>query len=1515
MDGATIILILNILLGVFCLLGFLIGFIRGVRKAGLRLLVFALFLGIILLITPAVSNLVAGIKLSFLENMSVQDYLSTQISNDPSIAEFMNEVPVLQAYANQLPTLVLNLLVYVLLLYIVGFVGLILYSIVAKIVFKKNKEKKHNYKNPKITLPNQSNQLQQIDTKKQKKHRLLGGAVGAIQAFILLIATFVPVSGLLNIATSAIYKDTVSASEESSDVSPYTALGDYLLEEGVLTHETLSYLDLYSKSIIGKSSHILGADTLVFDSIAKIRVDGEKIALRQEILCISEALDEAEFLLEFLSNSENFKIENITVEQYERLEKAVDKLLELKTIKVVIPELLPYAIKKIDIPEVQGIDISNNVNRLIELMCNKKDFISNLKSDIKAVINILKVLKQNDIISLLNAEEIDTDAVIQKLKLDKNSDDQAYDVAFELFDYALNSKTFRNAISEAVNVGLEIAENEINKLKAEKVTNEIIIAKIDTKNVDWNNQKENFKEILKNALIIYDTIDLDELKSFNDIYKFDYKTVINSACSAINKLINSPLFEAGENGVDVYDSLMTGLNQTKYGEYINFSSTANDDFWSQNSQLFSDALDYYEEYIDYDDISTIIDDLDYDTLESLISRLLDSSIVNCFKSNIFEYACKLIPESVYAGQFGESIEGTVNKIIDELIENNTTLGGMKQDVIAMYHIVREVIENDLIDTFKTSPLNVTEVFELISKEDSNQKNIADRLVEYFLSAPNTKRIFIDVLNLGESIAEIKIEELTQTDLELTLISADDVEWGNFEAELKEIFDTILSVEFLEESMTLNFQGEEINIPVDIPSSIEKAGKVLDLIKNLEVFNYEGGNIIDDVLLNLNTKYSEYLDFSALVGESSVSNQFEAIKAIAESLINSGVITDLSDKQFNLNDVDLCSLLGKFSSTFEDKEGIERSYINAIVTTLLENNLVKPTLKYGINHVNDNLMTNIAENISNISDKEVKLIINTDAIDDENCKANIVAFFDNFASYLKTVEYQQLKDDPVKTILSSNLTLVGSLLDNIKSNGLFDECVVDGEDYEGLYASLMGALSESEYNQFINFDVVTSNDFTWNSELSALQSAINAVLEKEITFIKDELPVTKSLYDFIKDDEDVSILIDYFTSEDVNNIIQPMISSELFVPSVKLLINFGIDEINKVINNPQNSINYIATYEHFNEQKDEIIDIIQSLLNIAKLDSYELSKVNNVIIGSAMNSLNKNANRISGDGVFKEVYNGLISYLQTLENGDKLQVLLNEYTDPLNVEWIELLNMAIEYETLFDGSNKERLQALFARVYDDNEYGVISGHLYDIYTSMTDENADSLNVLTSVNGLRLLSNCNKDKTLNFIEFVGEFTGNSTLLKLKGYDVTNLNNLAVLTAFNNHKENIDSIDNAISLLDDLIEINDSTAIDTTIDFANQFVTIQGLTKLKGLNLSSEKEKLASINSNIDSLSIESNQEDIDIIVLSLSQSEIIMNMLPDSSVNLPDTLDSMVISSIETQLDDELAKTKVKAILGL
>lgn len=1519
MSANIIVLVLNILLGVFCFIGFLFGLGRGLKKAGLRIGVFFVFVLLIALFTPMISSLLAGIQLPFLQNMSLHEFMKVQIESSPEITTLLTDVPALESIVSQFPLIAVNIVVYIVSLYVIGFVGYIVYLILKKIFIKKNKKKKNL--EPNITIINGTPVILDKPVK-EKKRRLLGGLVGALQGFCLLLATLVPITGVIGMVSQFVYAPAVSASE-GHDRSKYTAVGNYLIDNNILSPELLGYLDSYNSSVVAKTTTMFGIDKVGFDAITSMKVNGERIKIRQEITFIVEAVNDVPFVFNMLDSASGFDFNEMTAADFDSLEKAIDSILSSKILKVLLPEIIPYVVEQLNITEYQGVDIRGNIDKIVDLLCNNETMMETLKSDVKAVIKVAKVIVTNGILSEIQQEPVDTSSIISILKADVNEDGKDYDVAFELFDGVLSSTTFRNLLAEGMNIGISFLEKSMQDgMMPENYTGTLKLARIKTENVNWTNTANSWKEIVKNALMIYEEVADQTFESPDDWLNSDYEKIITSGCEIINQLVNSPIFDAGsldlENAnspkVNVYRSIMEGLNASEFGEYINFVATDANNFWTENAQLMIDIVAYAKNYVDIEnfDYDTFIETVDFDATEDLIEDILGSSALNCVKSNVF----KLIKDIDFGtGEYSAQLKATVDNIVDDFVRNNASIGGMSSDVLGIYRIAREVMKSGIVEKFQAETIDIKEIIELLKLEDANNKNLTDRVTEHLFSGANLKNVFVDLLNLGLDIGEEAIESFVGEEGDIGRVSETNINWNTIETQFKTIFNKLLEVEFLDEPMVLNVPDDTISIPVDIVSSIDTLGNVLQDLKNLDIFNYgTDKNVIDDILVELDKKLNKYLDVTTLTGDVSVKAQFTSLKNIVKALLDSGVVTDLSNARFDFSVVNISEIANKLSAKI-DVDGQEKTYTNIVFTNLLGSDLVRSGLINALDEVNKGFLAEFAESLST-QDNTVMLVINKEALNDESAKANIIAFFENAVSYLKTVDIDDLESDTINTLLGSDLALVGSLLDNIKGNSLFGP--IDGEapeDYKGLYVSLIDALSTSDYSTLLDFSVAKQNDFTWNTELSTVETAIDAMLTKRITVLVESVPTEKNLIQFITDGGDYSKLIEELTEADIENIVSPIIDSKLFVSLVKTVLNTAVEKLNTTINNPLNVIPEFSTTTEIVAQKAETVLVIKKMLPLLKLENFELTDGNAETIGTALNALNANANRAGDIGAFKPMYDGILTYLYTMDNGDKLQTLLAEYTDPLNVDWVDLIKLVAVSDDLLSSANKTKVVSLFTDIYDDADYGAIVGKLIDLYLNMTVEGADQFGILVGLNGLETLASCDSQKTATILEFMNDLMTNDTLQKMETYDLTNANNLAVLRAIHTAKDTLEDIDGFADFLEALDLINDSTAVNNTIDFALQFTTVDKLADLKNMNYGEEAAALRQLETSVNALSPTSTQEDINNIVSNMIATKTCTELLPANSVSVPDLLKPTFATAIDDSQTTQTIKTQLKSILGI
>ena len=126
----------NILLAVFVVLGFLWGLGRGLKKSLLRFGFFIGFVIIFALISPIIAKALLGINVGTgtIEEMIKQALLEIEFIND-----IVASNPGFMDFITQLPLILVNLVLFIVLALVAKMLSWVGYSITAKIVFRKNK--------------------------------------------------------------------------------------------------------------------------------------------------------------------------------------------------------------------------------------------------------------------------------------------------------------------------------------------------------------------------------------------------------------------------------------------------------------------------------------------------------------------------------------------------------------------------------------------------------------------------------------------------------------------------------------------------------------------------------------------------------------------------------------------------------------------------------------------------------------------------------------------------------------------------------------------------------------------------------------------------------------------------------------------------------------------------------------------------------------------------------------------------------------------------------------------------------------------------------------------------------------------------------------------------------------------------------------------------------------------------------------------------------------------------------
>ena len=122
MTPAILMLILNIVFVVFIGVGFLQG-LCGVKKSALKFTCFIVGIVLSAFLTPVISKAVMQIQLSYNgQMMSLSNIVLDMINQSLNIKNITSEIPALAELFKNIPLMVGNLLVFIILCYIMSFI-------------------------------------------------------------------------------------------------------------------------------------------------------------------------------------------------------------------------------------------------------------------------------------------------------------------------------------------------------------------------------------------------------------------------------------------------------------------------------------------------------------------------------------------------------------------------------------------------------------------------------------------------------------------------------------------------------------------------------------------------------------------------------------------------------------------------------------------------------------------------------------------------------------------------------------------------------------------------------------------------------------------------------------------------------------------------------------------------------------------------------------------------------------------------------------------------------------------------------------------------------------------------------------------------------------------------------------------------------------------------------------------------------------------------------------------------
>lgn len=261
MSAGAIIAIIDVVFVVLLGLGFLQGFLRGVKRSSLEFGLTVAGVIIVALITPVVTNAVLNINVS---GGTLQEMIIDALRSNADIASVLDTSKTTLELINKVPTLLVAAVVFLALNLTMRGIVYAVYKLISLVFKSKKKEKELGL----------------------KRNRWAGGLISTVKMFLFVLVIFMPMTSLVKLAAQIIPEDTTEVSAAVEDGTGDSSTGDPSSEGGVLDSLPSIVKNIVhgvNRSAFGVINGVGNIDDFMLDGVAKIEINGERISLRSEI--------------------------------------------------------------------------------------------------------------------------------------------------------------------------------------------------------------------------------------------------------------------------------------------------------------------------------------------------------------------------------------------------------------------------------------------------------------------------------------------------------------------------------------------------------------------------------------------------------------------------------------------------------------------------------------------------------------------------------------------------------------------------------------------------------------------------------------------------------------------------------------------------------------------------------------------------------------------------------------------------------------------------------------------------------------------------------------------------------------------------------------------------------------------------------------------------------------------------------------------------------------------------------
>ena len=513
----------TVVCSIILLLGITIGVIRGVKRSAVRL-VFAVLSAIVaFFVAPALSQAVLKLDISFANiNIgghtvySVQDLITQSLLQVPYLNDLAASSPTFNQMLVQIPTMLVNVVSFVVLYFAVKYVSMIFYWILWAIFFKRKKDENGK------PIP-------------QKMYRFPGAILGFAAAVVTMIVVLIPTFGLINTASSVLkemnttsttvqtttydttYGTLLSSSSEAENPNNSTNNTEEILSSA---EETIQN---FQNSFIAKAFTTLGVETLsnnAFTTLTTVEIQGEKVTFKNEAVCVAK-------VYRYIPDIQKIDFNAIQEKDLETLDNIVDAAFSSTLLSKVVEEIVPAMAESwldetnptfagISKPVIQDADAQLLFDELLKLLADTDTTNrESIKTDLHTFIGLVGVLGDENNNILASILQGNTENILDQIT--------ANNTISKLVLKLSESLTLTEMIPDVLNYGLK------QVYKAMNITNtEGLLVTVDPTTISWETESLAIEDIIVNMIQTMEGVDATGIENLDDPTLISIGTTLNN---------------------------------------------------------------------------------------------------------------------------------------------------------------------------------------------------------------------------------------------------------------------------------------------------------------------------------------------------------------------------------------------------------------------------------------------------------------------------------------------------------------------------------------------------------------------------------------------------------------------------------------------------------------------------------------------------------------------------------------------------------------------------------------------------------------------------------------------------------------------------------------------------------------------------------------------------------------------------------------------------------------------------